>query len=468
MIIGQVRVPRFRKAPVTRACFQEIAMRQANIFDDDAESNAAGPVVNTARLVSLDILRGVAILGILVMNIYAFAMPFVAYSDPTAMGGTEPHNLATWFFTHFFFDQKFLSIFAMLFGAGIVLMTGRAEQAGRPSGRFFFRRQVSLLVLGLLHAYLLWAGDILFAYAVVGMLVYPFRKLAPRTLIVSACLLLPVTVVAMHSFSYAIEDLQTKAQNYEALVGAGETLSEAQQKQLERWYSSRSFMAPEAEDMQVDISAYQGSYAEILAYRAPVVIGMQQGMLLLFSWRIGALMLIGMALMKLGVVSGQRSAGFYKMLMFAGYGLGLPVTMFSGVNLYMNEFDPVYVARYGMAANYFASIFVALGHTGLVMLVIKSGLWRPLTERFAAVGRMALTNYLMHSVLLTTMFYGYGFGLYGQLPRISLMGLVVIVIGLQLQLSSWWLRQYRFGPVEWLLRSVTYWRWQPLRREIFV
>jgi uncharacterized protein len=272
----------------------------------------------------------------------------------------------------------------------------------------------------------------------------------------------------MHSFSYAIEDLQTKAQNYEALVGAGETLSEAQQKQLERWYSSRSFMAPEAEDMQVDISAYQGSYAEILAYRAPVVIGMQQGMLLLFSWRIGALMLIGMALMKLGVVSGQRSAGFYKMLMFAGYGLGLPVTMFSGVNLYMNEFDPVYVARYGMAANYFASIFVALGHTGLVMLVIKSGLWRPLTERFAAVGRMALTNYLMHSVLLTTMFYGYGFGLYGQLPRISLMGLVVIVIGLQLQLSSWWLRQYRFGPVEWLLRSVTYWRWQPLRREIFV
>jgi len=136
----------------------------------------AGPVLGNERIVSLDALRGVAILGILVMNIYAFAMPFIAYSNPLAMGGVEAHNIGTWFFTHIFFDQKFLSIFAMLFGAGMILMTGRAEARGARYGRIFYRRQFWLLVIGALHGYLIWVGDILFNYAAMGMLVYLFRK----------------------------------------------------------------------------------------------------------------------------------------------------------------------------------------------------------------------------------------------------------------------------------------------------
>lgn len=158
-------------------------------------SVVAGPVQGAERIVSLDTLRGVAILGILAMNIYAFAMPFIAYNNPLLMGGVEAHNIGTWFFTHILFDQKFLSIFAMLFGAGMILMTDRAEKRGAPYGRIYYRRLFWLLVLGAIHGYLLWVGDILFNYAAIGMLVFLFRKRSPRTLIIIGCLLLPLALV---------------------------------------------------------------------------------------------------------------------------------------------------------------------------------------------------------------------------------------------------------------------------------
>jgi uncharacterized protein len=181
--------------------------------------------------------------------------------------------------------------------------------------------------------------------------------------------------------------------------------------------------------------------------------------------RIAALMMIGAALMKLGVLSGERSTAFYRNLMLAGYLLGLPLTIFSAVSLNAHAFDTLYMLRVGGIANYIGSLVVAFGHIGLVMLIVKSGVLRRLMERFAAVGRMAVSNYLMHSLVLTTIFYGYGLGLYGTIPRFWQMGFVIGVITLQLFLSTWWLRRYRFGPVEWLWRSLTYWKRQPMRRE---
>jgi hypothetical protein len=154
------------------------------IVGERDHSLAVGPVLLGERIVSLDVLRGIAVLGILVMNIYAFAMPFIAYANPLAMGGNELHNIGTWFFTHIFFDQKFLSIFAMLFGAGVILMTGRAESRGGKYGRIFYRRQFWLIVIGAVHGYLIWFGDILFTYAVIGMLVFLVRKRRPKTLII--------------------------------------------------------------------------------------------------------------------------------------------------------------------------------------------------------------------------------------------------------------------------------------------
>lgn len=435
-----------------------------NTNQDDA-STVAGPVAGTERIASLDVLRGVAILGILVMNIYAFAMPFPAYGNPLIMGGTDTLNIGTWFFTHILFDQKFLSIFAMLFGAGIILMTGRAASRGAKYGRIYYRRQFWLLVLGALHAYFIWFGDILFMYAAIGMLAYLFRNRTPRTLIIVATLLLPVTLLMSFGMGMQIQKFQAQVAEVSELQQAGEELDEEQQKVLDDWDLQRPFMAPNEEDVREDVDVHKGSYAEITAFRIPVAMQMQIfGTLFFGIWRVGALMLIGMALMKTGVLSAQRSAGFYRKMMLICYGLGLPLTAYSAIDLNAHAFEPLYVFQLGAIPNYFGSLIVGLGHIGLVMLLIKTGFVQNLLQRFAAVGRMALTNYLMHSVILTTVFYGYGFGLYSEVERFAQMGFVVAVIGLQLFLSPWWLARYKFGPVEWLWRSLTYWQRQPMKR----
>ncbi len=428
--------------------------------------NGFAPITSNERFVSIDVLRGVAVLGILVMNIYAFAMPFIAYTNPLALGGTEPHNLGTWFFTHILFDQKFLSIFAMLFGAGLVVMSTRAESRGTKFRRIYYRRQFWLLLIGAIHGYFIWMGDILFLYAAIGMLVYLFRNRRPRTLIIVAVLLLPVALLLNFGMGKHFDSVIVEVAKIEELQASGAELDDKQKKMLKGWEAQRKFMAPTAEDVQIDIDVHRGSYPEIVEHRVPTVFMMQVFVTLFFGiWRVGALMMIGMAMMKLGVFSGEQSVSFYRRMMLAGYLIGLPLTIFSASDLYAHQFNQLYVMRVGGIANYWGSLIVAFGHIGLVMLIVKTGALQKLMARFAAVGRMALTNYLMHSVILTTVFYGYGLGLYGTIPRFWQMGFVVAVIGLQLMLSPWWLKQYRFGPMEWLWRSLTYWKRQPFRQQ---
>lgn len=398
------------------------------------------------------------------MNIYAFAMPFIAYVDPYRMGGTEAYNIGTWIFTHIFFDQKFMSIFAMLFGAGLVLMAERAEARGAKPARFYFRRQFWLIVIGAIHGYLIWMGDILFAYALIGMLVYPLRKRRPRTLIIIACVMLPVTLLFNLGNAKQMEDTMAKVAEIEVLLEEGQDIDEEQQQVLDDWKQQRMFAFPTDEDVAEEIAVYRGDYAGIVAHRAPMVAMMQVFMILFFGlWRIAPLMMIGMALMKLGVLTCERSADFYGRFMLIAYAVGLPLTVFSAFDLHAHQFDQMYVMRGGGIANYFGSILVALGHIGLVMWLTKSGTASRLLDRFAAVGRMALTNYLMHSLILTTVFYGYGLGLYGTVPRIWQMAFVAAVIGLELLWSKWWLERYRFGPAEWVWRTLTYGKRQPMR-----
>ena len=150
--------------------------------------------------------------------------------------------------------------------------------------------------------------------------------------------------------------------------------------------------------------------------------------------------------------------------MLAGYGIGFPIVLFSAYDLGAHQFDGMYMFRLGGMWNYVGSILVALGHISVFMMLINGGVFENLMQRFAALGRMALTNYLMHSVILTTVFYGYGLGLYGTVPRFWQMGFVIAVVAFQLWYSPLWLQRYRFGPVEWLWRSLTYWQRQPMRR----
>lgn len=425
----------------------------------------AGPVTAAERLLSLDTLRGVAVMGILVMNVYAFAMPLAAYYNPSIMGGRDAVNMGVWYFTHLFFDQKFMSIFSMLYGAGLVLMMHRAEARGVAFAPVFFRRSAWLMVIGLLHGYFIWFGDILFHYALVGMVVFLLRKAAPRTLIVVACAMLPVALLFNFGGSLYMEELQADVAAMEEQLAQGASLDTEQQRRLEEWREMRPFFAPNDADIAAEVGAYRGSYIDTLTQRAPFVAFMQINATLVFVlWRVGGLMLLGMALMKLGVLSGERSTRFYRKLALVGYGAGLPLAVLSAVLLEAHGFDPLYAARFGGIPNYVGSILVAFGHIGAVALLVKSGALRAIVERVAAVGRMALSNYLAHSLVMTTLFYGYGLGLYAVVPRVWQQALVVIVVGLQLLVSPWWLRHFRFGPMEWLWRSLTYRQRQPMRR----
>ena len=425
----------------------------------------AGPVAAADRFQSLDTLRGVAVLGILVMNIYIFAMPIPAYSNPLIMGGTEWYNLGTWALTHIFADQKFYSIFSMLFGAGLILMMQRAELRGASFGPIYYRRTFWLLLLGLLHAYFIWFGDILFYYALMGMIVFLFRRASTKRLIITALLLMLLPPLINYASSFGVEKLQEQATQLNELVSAGGELDAEQQALLEKWRVQERFMFPNEDTLQEEIDAYRGGYGDAMRQRVTTVSTLQVGWLLTFVvWRIGGLMLLGMALMKLGVISGERETAFYKKLALAGYGIGLPLATFSAVDLFAHNFEPIYLLRFGSVANYVAAVFVALGHLAAVNLAVKAGVLKRLFDRFAAVGRMALSNYLAHSIVMTLVFYGYGFGLYGEVPRLWQQGLVVALVTIQLIVSPWWLNHFRFGPVEWLWRSLTYWERQPMRQ----
>ena len=434
-------------------------------YSEPLPGQSAAPVPAAERLITLDTLRGVAVMGILVMNVYAFAMPLAAYYNPTIMGGTDALNMGTWFLTHLLFDQKFMSIFAMLYGAGIIMMMDRAAARGFAFTPMFYRRSAWLIVIGLLHAYVIWFGDILFHYALMGMIVFLLRKAPPRRLIVIACVLLPVTLLINFGSSFYVEELQAEVAEIERQQADGVTLDEEQQQRLDEWREIRVVFSPSEEDVAAEVSAYRGTYIDALMHRAPFVAFMQLNLTLVFVvWRVGGLMLLGMALMKLGVLSGERSTRFYRTLTLVGYGIGMPLVILSAILLEAHQFDSLYVARYGGIPNYFGSVLVALGHIGAVVLIVKSGAWQALTDRFAAVGRMALSNYLAHSVVMTSLFYGYGLGLYAEVPRLLQQGFVVALIGLQLLISPWWLRHFRFGPAEWLWRSLTYGQRQPMRR----
>jgi uncharacterized protein len=417
------------------------------------------PVAEAERITSVDTLRGFALLGILAMNIYAFSMPFQAYANPLLYGGTGPLDLGTWFFTHVVFDLKFMAIFSMLFGAGLILMSERATAGGARFAATYYKRLFWLIVFGLVHAYLIWFGDILFSYGVCGLVLYPLRKLRPRTLLVLGGVLLLIGVIAAVVLGQVVGLVKEGGEAAEQALAAGETLTETEEGLRAAWEDMRGDFAPTAEQLAEDVEVHRGGWSGIAVFRAPTVLTFQTVMFLFFTfWRAAGLMLLGMGLMKLGVFSATRSPAFYRGLAASGYGVGLPMVAFSAFILHDRAWDPMFVMQGGSLVNYVGSIAVALGHVGLVMLVCRSGALGALRSRLAAVGRMAFSNYLLHSVLLTTVFYGYGFGLYGTLGRFGQMGVVAAVWVLQLAISPWWLGRFRYGPAEWLWRSLTYGR----------
>jgi uncharacterized protein len=430
----------------------------------------AEPVRAEERVASVDVLRGVALLGILAMNIVSFGWPDAAYGQPTRGGGFAGLDRAIWVFNHLAFEMKMMTLFSMLFGAGLALMADRAEARGRSLRGVYYRRCLWLLVIGLCHAYLIWAGDILVLYAECGLLLYLFRRKTPRTLITLGLVVTMVLVPVVLGVGAGLDYLKANAARVEAKQKAGQepTRFEAQMQQL--WTRSvQPHMRPDpigqARNWNDDLLAYSGGYLGIVRHRAPELLVEQTlSFVLVGLWLAGGRMLLGMGLMKLGVFSARRSRRFYARMMLLGYGVGLPLVAYDAYAQIRHDFEPMYFLRGGIVPNYVGSVLVALGHVGLVMTIYQAGVLTWLTRRLAAVGRMALSNYLMHSIVCTTLFYGYGFNLFGTINRTGLAGIVVAIWIVQLLVSPVWLERFRFGPAEWLWRSLTYWKLQPMRR----
>jgi uncharacterized protein len=424
------------------------------------------PIGASERLESIDVLRGFALLGILPINILSLALPGMAFFNPTVAGGFSGGNFAAWYLSYLLFEEKMMTIFSMLFGAGLVLMTDRVQQRKRSPAAFFYRRAAILLVIGLAHAYLLWPGDILVTYALCGMLVYPLRKLSPRLLMLIGLLVtLPALVMSRYEGAF-LGEARESAMRVQVADQQGNVPSEADQHLAQEWEDARKTFHPTTAEIDEELEQdWHASYWQSAARRAEGALSVEtQFFGTNLVWTVSGRMLIGMALMNLGVFSGSRPLRFYVKFALLGYGLGLPIVALGASRLVEHDFDVVYMLGGGTELNEFGSLLVALGHVGAISSLYKAGLTPLLMRCLAAVGRMALTNYLMQTLLCTTLFYGYGFGLRGTLDRVQLLGVVAAIWTLQLSYSPLWLRYFRFGPVEWLWRSLTYGQAQPMRK----
>jgi uncharacterized protein len=271
------------------------------------ETARSGPVIRGERIVSIDVLRGFAVLGILVMNIQSFSMIDAAYNNPTTYGDLTGANYLVWLTSRLFADGKFMTIFSLLFGAGVMLMAERREAAGKGAAGVHYRRMLWLTVYGAAHGLLLWHGDILFAYGVCGLWIYLFRRRSNRALIVAGSIVFAVGSLIPLFWQFTIP-----------YWGEG---------QLEA--VDREWWSPTPEVIAEEVAAYRGGWAEQQAHRGPAAV-----FLMTFNfftemlWRTGGLMLIGMALFRLGVFSAERSREFYLRMVSIGFGLGLPIVYY--------------------------------------------------------------------------------------------------------------------------------------------
>ncbi len=436
-----------------------------DLFTAQPPPPAFAPVQAGERISSVDAMRGVALFGILWMNIVAFGLPGAAYADPTVAGGATGANFAFWLLSQVLFEGKMRTIFSMLFGAGVVLLTSRAEERGAGGGiaDIYYRRTLWLIAFGLLHAYFIWSGDILYGYGVAGLVLFPFRRQSARFLIVCGLIVLAVIVPKSILEGRHIGSLRAEAARADAAVAAGRRLTDEQREAQEKWREKLKELKPPPVEVAKEIADHRAGYRKLFLRRMEEVsLGQSKGFYRYGFFDVAGMMLIGMGLLKLGVFSAARTRRFYASMALLGYAVGVPINWLIARRDAATGFDPAQMF-FGYSGYDLGRLSVALGHVGVVMLICKGGALRPLMARLAAVGRMALTNYLATSIVCVLLFEGYGLGLFGRLQRVQLLYVVLPIWIAQTILSPIWLRRFRFGPMEWLWRSLTYCRRQPMR-----
>jgi uncharacterized protein len=414
----------------------------------------------------VDVIRGVAVLGILLMNIASFALPQQAHFDPTVAGGAAGANLAVWAINYVLFEGKMRAIFSMLFGAGMVIFISRGEKrgAGMIVSDVYHRCLLWLLLFGILHAYFLWAGDILYWYALTGLILYSFRILAPKWLLLAGGLALAMMIPRNFTDSQEITTLRQKAAAADLAEKSGKTLTEEQLEDQKQWRQRLEELKPPQKAIDKEIADHRGSYWKLFARRSRSAARMESLLYYQYFWDVAGMMLIGMGLFKPGYLSAARSYREYALVACIGYGLGLPGSILVARQFIASGFEPSRVLMLDTTYD-LRRLAMVMAHTPVVMIVCKSGALGWLTSRLAAAGQMAFTNYLTTTLICTTIFNGYGFGLFARLDRMQIYAVVLAVWTVQLAWSKPWLQRFRFGPFEWIWRSLTYWKRQPMRLE---
>ena len=424
------------------------------------------PTISTERINSIDIIRGVALLGILLMNITGFGL-YKAYDNPTNSGGATGLNLSVWWINSMFFEGTLRGMFSMLFGAGIFLFTSRSSDnnQGCMVTDLFFRRLLWMLLFGVIHCYLLlWDGEILYSYAIVGMFAFSFRHLKPKQLMIWA------TVILLIATALNVEEYYQTKYKFETATAANikknksETLSKEESKSIEEWDDLVENDNATPEQLKDEIAARNKGYFSIVMHKAPENQVMQTTFLYLYDfWDILAMMLMGIAFLKTGILKATKSNRFYLIMALIGYVIGLTTNYFETTQIISNNFSILSIYK-AFNTYHLGRVFTTFGHIAMIVLFIKSG-WLPFLQKsLAAVGQMAFTNYIMHTIICITIFMGFGFAMYGKLQRYELYYIVFSIWIFQLIVSPIWLRYFRFGPLEWMWRSLTYWKRQPFRK----
>lgn len=406
-------------------------------------------MTNDQRHTSIDAVRGFAVLGILLMNIVGMGLPTFAYISPTYWGGHEGANLWAWAINYVVADGKMRGLFTMLFGASLMLITDRAEGQKPGPAAVHYRRVGWLFVFGLLHAYLLFFGDILVLYAMAGAVVFLVRKWPPPLLIALGAIILSAQI------AYGLYETAHLAQLHAAAIAP-----DASAAAKKTWEAASFMVSPPLELGEAQIKGYQGGFMDAVGARMPMAIMLQTVFIIESGPEAIAQMMIGIALYRLGFFTLGWKGRSYGLMILLGYGIGIPATAWMAWVVAQSGFEPLI----RQAFSYWSWIprpFIALAHASALMLLVRSGALNWLVSRLAAAGRMALSNYLGTSIITTLVFCGFGLGLYGELERYQLYGVVAGVWLLILLWSKPWMSAFHYGPFEWVWRSLVRWKPQP-------
>jgi uncharacterized protein len=432
-----------------------------------------GPVTREERIATIDILRGIALLWILFSNIDIFSGPETFFElpqglpDTTFMNAHLHLNLLLLLFKWITTEGKARFLFSMLFGVGLCLMTERAERMGRTGSLadIYLRRNFWLCVFGLLHATLLWPGDILLSYGLAGLLfLYPCRKLGARTLLILGGLVTCVSSLFLPYFLGTAGDIDL-SRHGQAVVGArqaGAALTRDQVKIEGQWHALRAVHAvvvppldggpSQAQPYLATVaSQFHALFTELLISRGFVVLEAVGGML------------FGMGLYKTGFLTAKYSWRTYSLYAFFGLLLSAPSYVTGLWKVYQGQFNFITAEVWLYLPYEILKLISGIGMISILMLFIKSNLFRGVKIALAAVGQMALTNYILTSLVCQWLFMWCPWALYGRLTYLQHHLVMVCVWVLNIALSVLWLRRFQFGPLEWVWRSLTYWTLQPIR-----